>query len=446
LIAHADVARLGFARYIGRMRNLSILFVTLSVAALVAACGGDDSETNGDGGTTSGQTTSTTTGTGGSGGQGGGTTTSTTGQGGGGAGQGGATTTTTGAGGQGGQGGQGGAQGWVTPACGPILGTGAVTYTLDEGATLTPTAEALQGIGYTYGLVALDVPNTLLAEHQGQILRSTDAGCSWTGIGPVAAPLTLVAAPGGRAYAFQDNSTPLYRIDGTTITKLTLPGNEVLGLGVDPADGSHLRVGDGTGALWDSTDAGDTWLPVGVAAPANGMVYRHSFDPNSIDHILVGTAVNGSFVSTDGGGTWVKSTGLAAGNVNVFSIVVSPADGNVVWAQGIDLEKTSEPVASGRRIWRSTDGGVTFTEVVKQTAQITIRNQELLAPHPVDTNVLYFVFGTYFQGYGTDIYKYDQTTGMVTITHNQYNDVNAVAFSPANPSVMYLGLTSDAVN
>ena len=55
-------------------------------------------------------------------------------------------------------------------------------------------------------------------------------------------------------------------------------------------------------------------------------------------------------------------------------------------------------------------------------------------------------FGTYFQGYGTDIYKYDQTTGMVTITHNQYNDVNAVAFSPANPSVMYLGLTSDAVN
>ena len=347
----------------------------------------------------------------------------------------------------GGQGG-GGAQAWTTPACTSVSGTAAVTFTLDEGETLTPTTEALQGIGYTFGLVALDAPNTLLAEHQGQILRSTDAGCTWSGLGAVSAILTLQPAPGGIAYAYQDNGAPLYRIEGATITKLTAPVSGILGLGADPGQGTHLRLGDGFGGLWDSTDAGATWMPTGVQAPVGSgpLVYRYAFDPRSLDHIVVGSAVSGAHVSTDGGLTWKASTGLGAHNTNVFSVVISPTDSSVVWAQGIDLDHTNDPGSSGRMIWRSTDGGLSFTPVVTQTPEITLRNQELLAAHPTDPNVLYFVFGTYYQGFGTDIYRYDQTTTKVTKTHNKYNDISALTFSPADPKVMYLGLTSDAVN
>jgi hypothetical protein len=32
----------------------------------------------------------------------------------------------------------------------------------------------------------------------------------------------------------------------------------------------------------------------------------------------------------------------------------------------------------------------------------------------------------------------------VTKTHKTYNDVSSLAFSPADPSVMYLGVTADA--
>src|SRR6185436_3347291 len=98
------------------------------------------------------------------------------------------------------------------------------------------------------GLVGLDTPNTLVAEHKGNILRSEDAGCTWTTVGPGAtAPLTLVAARGGRAYAFADNGSVLYRIDGTTLTRLSSLATGVLGLAVDPRESGHVRLGDTSG-------------------------------------------------------------------------------------------------------------------------------------------------------------------------------------------------------
>ncbi len=42
--------------------------------------------------------------------------------------------------------------------------------------------------------------------------------------------------------------------------------------------------------------------------------------------------------------------------------------------------------------------------------------------------------------YGTDVYRYDAATGMLTLTHNSYDDINAIAFWPGDPRVMYVGL------
>jgi hypothetical protein len=343
----------------------------------------------------------------------------------------------------------GGAAGWTAPACATISGTAAVTFTRDEGQTLAPTAETLTPIGYTFGLVALDTPNVLLAEHKGSILRSEDAGCTWKTVGAVGgSPLVLVAAQGDRAYAFKDNDAPLYRIDGGVITELTGPATSVLGLGVDPLDGAHLRLGDQNGQLWESKDAGASWGLAGVPAPVGDLplVYRFAFDPHDLSRVIVGAATVGAARSDDGGATWTLAAGLGSGHTNVFSVVIAPSDGQVVWTQGIDLDHTGDPVSAGRTIWRSTDGGQTFTQVAQQTADVTIRNQELLAAHPTDTKLLYFVFGTYFSGYGTDVYRYDHGTGKVTKTHNAYDDVSAIAFSPTTPPVMYLGLTADSHN
>ena len=70
----------------------------------------------------------------------------------------------------------------------------------------------------------------------------------------------------------------------------------------------------------------------------------------------------------------------------------------------------------------------------------------LLAPHPINEDVLYFDFGTYYSGYGTDIYRFDASTSAVTTTHNSYDSIDAIEFSPANPEILYLGITAEARN
>lgn len=331
--------------------------------------------------------------------------------------------------------------GWAVPACAAVSGSPAVTFTLDEGQTLAP-APAISGVVYTAGLVALDTPNVLLAASGGQILRSTDAGCTWASLDTVpAAYMILVANGGDVAYGFSDNDSVLVRIEGTTVTTLTAPASNIIGLGIDPNDPDHIRVGASNGQLYDSPNAGSLWMGLGVPVPGATLSYRVAFDPADIDHVLHGAASIGVSTSTNAGSSWTAATGLASdgSGANAFSIVVSPADGQLVWAEAMDLGPTE------RRIYRSTDGGLTFTGVVTESADFNLTNGALMAPHPADQDVLYVEFGTYFQGYGTDIYRYDHGTMQVTTTHNDNDSVSSIAFNPADPGVMYLGRTSEDI-
>lgn len=151
-------------------------------------------------------------------------------------------------------------------------------------------------------------------------------------------------------------------------------------------------------------------------------------------------------MTCDGGRTWTRSTGLSstAGNANAFSIAISPADPAVVWVEGLDLaESDAHAAGDGRYVYRSTDGGVRFAPVVTQSGDVTLVNGAVMAAHPIDPGVVYFVFGSSYAAYGTDLYRYDATAEMVTKTHNEYDDIDAVAFSPADPALLYVGLATE---
>ena len=77
---------------------------------------------------------------------------------------------------------------------------------------------------------------------------------------------------------------------------------------------------------------------------------------------------------------------------------------------------------------------------IEASAEVTLINGPTMAAHPTDPNVLYFVFGTYYADYGTDLFRYDASTKTLTMTHNRHHDVNAIAFAPGDPDIMYLGL------
>jgi hypothetical protein len=333
------------------------------------------------------------------------------------------------------------------PDCAMVTGTPAVTFTKDEGQAIAPRAEALSGIGYTYGVAALDTPDTLLAWHKNDLLLSTDAGCGWSVVATFTDwdfPPRIDAAPGGRAYAWSDNRQYMIRYDSRGAVKLK-PPVDFVGLGIDAADGEHLRGGGADGSLWESTDAGDSWTRIGTVATTSTIIYRIAFDPHDLDHIVAGTAVDGAYVSNDAGRNWTRSTGFGAGSVNAFNFVISPAGGNVVWGMAINLAESDANVPShGRHIFRSTDGGAMFEAVVDEGPGVKLINGPVMAAHPTDPNRLYFVFGTHFQNYGTDLFRYDAATGTLSVAHHDLDDINAIAFAPGDPRVMYLGLETEA--
>jgi hypothetical protein len=332
---------------------------------------------------------------------------------------------------------------WSPPTCATVKGTGGVTFTHDEGKTLAPTDTTLTPPSYTMGLVALATPGRLLAGHDGAILRSDDAGCTWRSIGTTGdETVVLVAAGADRAYGWADNRTVMVRVDGTVVTPLTAPGTEpVVGLAVDPANPAHVRLGDGAAQLWDSTDSGASWQPVGVPAIANaaGSIYRVAFDPTDLGHVLVGASGTGAWYTTDGGAHWKASTGTAvgaSGRSNVFQLAISPSMPSIVWAQGIDISD-----GDARHVWRSADGGQTFTSVFVQGNGITLQNGPPMFAHPTNPDVVYIVFGVAFQNYGTDLYRYDFGTKAITTTHNPYHRLFAVAFLPGDPTWMFFGVS-----
>lgn len=326
------------------------------------------------------------------------------------------------------------------PPCAMVTGTGAVTFTLDEGRTLAPNAQPMHGIAYTYGLVALpDEADTLMAWHADDLLLSTDAGCSWRVVATIPGwdfPPKLAAAGNGRVYGWSDNRRFLVRYDARGVKSLKQP-SDFIGFAVDPENGDHLRAGGGDGGIWESHDAGETWDPIGRIDATNEVLYRFTFDPNNLDHIVAGMTRKGAFHSRDGGKTWTKATGLGKGNVNAFHFEISPADPNYVWAMAIDLDQST------RHIYLSRDGGLSYDPVVPDGNGVKLVNGPTMAAHPLDRNVLYFIFGTATQGYGTDVMRFDLATKQVTIEHNDHHDVAAIAFSPKDPRVMYLGLVQE---
>jgi hypothetical protein len=332
------------------------------------------------------------------------------------------------------------------PPCASVEGTPAVAFSRDGGATLVTPSQKLEGIGYSYGLAALS-SNDLLAIHKQTLSLSTDAGCSWTPIGTLEGDqlFRITPAASGRNYIWNDSRDELLRFDylPRTLTKLKSPASPI-GLGVDPANGDHVLLGANDGTVWESFNAGDSWTRIGgLPAQQFPLYYRFAFDPTDINHVVAGVANNGAYVSNDRGRTWTKSQGLGRGSVNVFSIAIANGNGQV-WAMGIDLAESDANVPShGRHIYFSEDRGASFRVVVDESADVHIVNQPVIAVDPQNPYVLYFIFGTYFQGYGTDIYRYNDTTKTLTKFHNDFDDINAIVFSQRDSNVMYFGLETE---
>jgi photosystem II stability/assembly factor-like uncharacterized protein len=135
-----------------------------------------------------------------------------------------------------------------------------------------------------------------------------------------------------------------------------------------PGDPLTYYVGSASGGVWKTTDGGTNWAPLFDAQPVQsiGSLAIARTDPNIVwagtgeahirSHISIGQGV---YKSTDAGRTWtlmgLERTGRIA------RMVVHPQDANIVLACALGTAYGPQPE---RGVFRSTDGGATWTKVL----------------------------------------------------------------------------------
>src|SRR5712692_5222354 len=141
------------------------------------------------------------------------------------------------------------------------------------------------------------------------------------------------------------------------------------------------------GGVWKTTSAGETWYPIFdavTAASSVGAIEVAPSDPNVIyvgmGDLITGGGINegnGVYKSTDAGRTW-QHMGLDD-TKQIPSILVDPKDPNLVLlaAQG-DVHKKSET----RGVFRSTDGGKTWTKTLYVDDSTGMQKITWAADHP----------------------------------------------------------------
>lgn len=226
---------------------------------------------------------------------------------------------------------------------------------------------------------------------------------------------------------------------------------------VDKNNPSTWYTAVGSGGIWKTVNAGTTWTPIfdKQAVYSTGDV---TIDPSNSNIIWVGTGENnggrhisfgdGIYKSLDGGKTW-KNMGLKKSE-RISDIIIHPTDSNTVWAA------VQGPLWTGggeRGLYKTTDGGETWKQVLKTADQWTGVTSLLIDPR--NPNKLYAAtwsrqrkIASYVgTGPGAGIHTSDDGGETWTELKTGLPEGNmgkiGMAISPQNPDVVYATIETD---
>ncbi|MSR02467.1 MAG: glycosyl hydrolase [Gemmatimonadetes bacterium] len=229
-----------------------------------------------------------------------------------------------------------------------------------------------------------------------------------------------------------------------------LMSGRIADLEVNPRDKSTWYVAAGSGGVWKTTNAGTTFTPVFDDQPSYS-IGEITLDPSNPEIVWVGTGENvsgrhvgwgdGVYRSRDGGRTWQRM-GLAKSE-HIGRILVHPKDGNVVL---VAAEGPLWSAGGERGVYRSKDGGVTWTPVLQIDEHTGVTDLEF---DPSNPEVVYaaayqrrrHVWG--FLGGGPQSAIYKSADGGVTwrrlATGLPKGDMGKIglAVTAADPSLVY---------
>jgi photosystem II stability/assembly factor-like uncharacterized protein len=185
-------------------------------------------------------------------------------------------------------------------------------------------------------------------------------------------------------------------VDGSYISGLQwrmvgpFRGGRALAVSGVPGQPEHFYFGSVDGGVWESFNAGRTWVPIFDSAPI-ASIGAIAVAPNSPQTIYVGSGEadmrsdiaygNGVYKSTDGGKTWAH-VGLDDTR-QIGAIVVDPRDANVAYVAALGHQYGPN---EQRGVFKTVDGGRTWRKVLYKNADTGAID---LAIDPSAPDVLY---------------------------------------------------------
>jgi len=197
---------------------------------------------------------------------------------------------------------------------------------------------------------------------------------------------------------------------------------------VDPQNDQRIYVGTPSGGLWRSNDNGASWEPLTDNLPSIG-VSGMAINPTNSNEIYIATGDGnasdtysiGVLKTSDAGVTW-ETTGLShnvSSNIACSKILMHPTDPLKLWAattDGVyttsdggdtwilaqtgnvrDLEiNSANPdiiYASGKRFYRSVDGGLSFSTITSGVPSPFSVNRLAIAVTAANPDYVYMVAG-----------------------------------------------------
>jgi len=348
------------------------------------------------------------------------------------------------------------------PACDRTTGDlGGLRLSLDGGRTVLPGAGTLPMVAYTWAVVTHPSdPDDVLELHQGRVFRSRDAGCTlapvegvpageWTALDrapsdPRVWVLSSVFQP-RVAYTFDDGAT--WEADG-------LP-DDAVHLAIDPRDAVRWSFVGRNPVRYARGAVDERWNAFPIEATEGEQIVSasHADGPEGTTW-LVGASTRGVFGSANGV-DWLSA------NEGLFGSVGSPPEETTAVVPAWLALAPSDPdfgyavvnrvarVASERGIFRTQDGGASWTRMVVESEDVggvpaVITGGTRVWVDPRDPLRAFFAYGSYWDGYGVDLFR--SWDGLETLDASHFDgfyELLALAFGPPGSDLLYIGASSD---
>jgi photosystem II stability/assembly factor-like uncharacterized protein len=230
-----------------------------------------------------------------------------------------------------------------------LAGRSSSALTGSDGAVGT-----LQTADYHALAFSADDPNLVFFGHHNGLMRSADGGRTWAPLidQPNFDAMNLAVSGGNsqRIYLAGHDVFEVSADGGRSWQPMShdLPGTDIHGFTVSPADPSHLFAFIVPYGLFGSEDGGQSWRRLEGQLPGDIMAVAAA--GGSPETLYAGGMRSGLLRSADGGATWTRAT-PADGPRGVMALAVDPSNHQVVYVGG------------DGGLSKSTDGGVTWRKL-----------------------------------------------------------------------------------